>query len=153
MCAEPGPGLGKLHALRRELEDSAAPARTDRTYLGTQAVTGRIVGPEQRELIARMHCREDPEVSTSDLIGWGTHDVRHLLPTVPCPITFVAGEDDLWVRPRAVAAAAELVPDGRYVFLEGTGHYPMEELPDFAKVLDDWLTTMLDTAADTMELS
>ncbi|WP_034721745.1 alpha/beta fold hydrolase [Intrasporangium chromatireducens] len=143
MCAPPGPGKVKLHALRRELEDSAAPARTDRTFIGTQAVVGRAVDADRRDLIARMHCREDPEVSGSDLIGWGTHDVRELLPTVPCPVTFVAGEDDLWVAPRTVAAAAQQVPAGRYVLLEGYGHYPMEEMPEFAKVLDDWISSML----------
>lgn len=143
MCAPAGFGKVKLHALRRELEDSAAPARSDRTFIGTQAVVGRNVDPQRRDLIARMHCREDPEVSGSDLIGWGTHDVRDLLGTVPCPMTFVAGEDDLWVDPRSVETAAQQVPDGRFVLLEGYGHYPMEEMPDFAKVLDDWVSSML----------
>lgn len=142
MCAEPGPGSVKLHALERELEDSAAASRTDRTHLGTRAVVGRNVSPDRAELIARMHCREDPVVSNSDLIGWGTHDVRPLLTDVPCPITFVAGEDDLWVDPRAVEAAAAEVPNGNFVFLEGFGHYPMEEMPDFAKALDGWITDM-----------
>lgn len=143
MCAEAGPGRVKLHALRRELEDSAAPARRDRTYLGTRAVVGRAVPEEQRELIATMHCREDAVVSTSDLIGWGRHDVRDLLPGVPCPVTFVAGEDDSWVDPRGVESAARATPGGRYVLLEGYGHYPMEEMPDFAPVLDGWIRAML----------
>jgi pimeloyl-ACP methyl ester carboxylesterase len=147
MCAPPGPGKVKLHALHRELEDSAAPARTDRTFIGTQAVVGRAVDAARRDLIARMHCREDPEVSGSDLIGWGTHDVRDLLPAVPCPVTFVAGEDDLWVDPGSVADAAERVDKGRFVLLEGYGHYPMEEMPDFPKVLDEWLSTMLTEAS------
>ncbi|MFF5988242.1 alpha/beta fold hydrolase [Prauserella flavalba] len=143
MCAESGPGRVKLHALERELEDSAAAARTDRTHLGTRAVVGRNVDRDRAELIARMHCREDPLVSNSDLIGWGTHDVRRLLGDIQCPITFVAGEDDLWVDPVSVAESARRVADGRYVFLEGYGHYPMEEMSDFADVLDGWLRDMM----------
>ncbi|MGI6872050.1 alpha/beta fold hydrolase [Amycolatopsis sp. 3B14] len=142
MCAESGPGRVQLHALERELEDSAAAARADRTHLGTRAVVGRRVARGRAELIARMHCREDPLVSTSDLIGWGTHDVRPLLPGIPCPIMFVAGEDDLWVDARSVAESARQAPDGRFVLLPGYGHYPMEEMDDFAKVLDGWLGEM-----------
>lgn len=143
MCAEPGPGRVKLHALQRELEDSAAPARRDRTYYGTRAVVGRRVPEERRELIATMHTREDAVISTSDLIGWGRHDVRDLLGGVPCPVTFVAGEDDAWVDARGVEAGAAATPGARYVFLEGYGHYPMEEMPDFAPTLDGWVRAML----------
>ncbi|GAB2740178.1 alpha/beta fold hydrolase [Nocardioides pakistanensis] len=142
MCAEPGPGRGKIHALRRELEDSAAPARSDRTHLGTRAVVGRATPSDRAALIARMHCREDPLVSNSDLIGWCTHDVREELADVTCPMTFVAGEDDLWVDPVAVEWAAAQVPDADYVFLEGYGHYPMEEMDGFAGLLDSWITKM-----------
>lgn len=142
MCAEAGPGRGKVHALRRELEDSGAPARRDRTHLGTRAVIGRAVPPDRAALIAQMHCREDPEVSNSDLIGWCTHDVRDRLPDVEVPMTFVAGSDDLWVDAAAVEQAAQQVPRAHYVFLDGYGHYPMEEMDGFAKVLDDWILTM-----------
>lgn len=142
MCAEAGPGKGKLSALRRELEDSAAAARSDRTHLGTRAVIGRKVSRERAALIARMHCREDPEVSNSDLIAWCRHDVRERLADVGCPMTFVAGEDDLWVDSQAVAWAATQVPDADYVFLDGYGHYPMEEIDGFGSLLDSWVTKL-----------
>lgn len=142
MCAEPGPGRGKLHALRRELEDSAAPSRSDRTHLGTRAVVGQGLPVEQVELIARMHCREDPVVSNSDLIGWCTHDVREELAAVELPMTFVAGADDLWVDARAVERAAAEVPDARFVFLDGFGHYPMEEMADLPELLHKWIAEM-----------
>lgn len=144
MCAEAGPGGIDLRALERDLEDSAAAARSDRTHLGTRAVVGRAVSEERVALIARMHCREDPLVTTSDLIGWASHDVLSRLPAVTCPITFVAGEDDLWVHPPAVRRASELTPDGAFVLLEGCGHYPMEELDDFAARLHGWITDMID---------
>lgn len=143
MCAEAGPGRVKLHALERELEDSASASRADRTHLGTRAVIGSSVGKDRVEMIARMHCREDPLVSNSDLIGWGTHDVREHLAGIGCPMTFVAGEDDIWVDAAAVEEASRKVPTGRYVFLEGHGHYPMEEMQDFAKVLDGWISDMM----------
>lgn len=142
MCAEAGPGRGKQHALRRELEDSAAPSRADRTHLGTRAVVGQGLPAAQVELIARMHCREDPVVSNSDLIGWCDHDVQQYLAAVDLPMTFVAGADDLWVDPQAVQRAAAEVPGATFAFLEGFGHYPMEEMSDFSKVLDGWIARM-----------
>jgi pimeloyl-ACP methyl ester carboxylesterase len=143
MCAEAGPGQGKLHALVRELEDSAAPARSDRTHLGTRAVIGRRVDGARAELIARMHCREDPVVSNSDLIGWCGHDARQDLVGIGCPLTVVAGTDDLWVDAAAVERAAGGVPGATFVLLDGFGHYPMEEMEDFAALLDGWVRTMV----------
>lgn len=142
MAAEAGNGSVKLPGLRRELEDVAAASRTDRTYLGTLAVVGSSLPPERAELIARMHRREDPEVSTSDLIGWGTHDIRAKLASITCPTHLMAGEDDLWVRPSQVRAAASQIPGARCTVLPGVGHYPMEEIPGFADVLDGWLSEL-----------
>jgi pimeloyl-ACP methyl ester carboxylesterase len=143
MCAESGPGKATLHALERELEDIAAPSRSDRTHLGTRAVVGRNVSEQRGSLIARMHCREDPQVSNSDLIGWGSHDIRPQLAAIKCPITFVAGEDDLWVDPRSVQKSAGQVRKGSYVLLPGYGHYPMEEIVEFAPLLDGWISDMI----------
>jgi pimeloyl-ACP methyl ester carboxylesterase len=139
MCAEPGPGRVQLKPLYRELEDSAAPSRSDRTFMGTLAVIGSAVDPARGELIARMHCREDPLVSTSDLIGWGTLDIRPMLAGITCPFLFVAGEDDVWVDANAVASAAAVVPGAEFILIEQHGHYPMEEIVDFADVLHGWL--------------
>ncbi|KAA9156580.1 alpha/beta hydrolase [Amycolatopsis acidicola] len=140
MAATAGPGRVSMNGLRRELEDIAAPSRTDRTYLGTLAVVGRAVPAERAELIATMHRREDPAVSTSDLLGWGSHDVRSGLADIGCPVHLVVGEDDLWLDPATVRATAEAVPDGRFTMLEGIGHYPMEELDGFPARLHGWLS-------------
>ncbi|HVV08423.1 alpha/beta hydrolase [Amycolatopsis sp.] len=131
-----------VRGLERELVDSAAPSRSDRTYFGTLAVVGSRVPAERAELIARMHRREDPEISNSDLIGWATHDVLAKLDGVACPVHLVVGEDDLWVDPADVRRAAELIPDSRYTLLEGVGHYPMEELEGFADTLHGWLSEL-----------
>ncbi|GAB2963684.1 alpha/beta hydrolase [Amycolatopsis acidiphila] len=134
-----------VRGLERELVDSAAPSRSDRTYFGTLAVVGSRVPADRAELIARMHRREDPEISNSDLIGWVTHDVRSQLPTVACPVHLVVGADDLWLDPADVRVAADLVPGARYTLLDGIGHYPMEELGDaFAPTLHGWLTGLGD---------
>jgi pimeloyl-ACP methyl ester carboxylesterase len=148
MCAEPGRGRADAQALERDLEDIAAASRTDRTHLGTRAVLGRKVSKERTALIARMHCREDPVVTTNDLIGWATHDITSKLPDVVCPATFVAGEDDLWASSSAIERASKLVPDGTYVLLEGCGHYPMEEMDRFAVELDGWIDEMISRNSD-----
>jgi pimeloyl-ACP methyl ester carboxylesterase len=128
--------------LRRELSDVAAPSRTDRTYLGTLAVVGRSVPPERAELIATMHRREDPTISTSDLLGWATHDLRDRLPRVSCPTHLVVGTDDLWVDASRTRWAAGQIPHSRCTVLDGIGHYPMEEIEGFDGVLAGWLAEL-----------
>jgi pimeloyl-ACP methyl ester carboxylesterase len=142
MAAAAGPGRIGLPGLRRELQDVAAPSRADRTYFGTLAVVGSAVPPERAELIAQMHRREDPAVSTSDLLGWGTHDVRGALGEASCPAHLVVGADDLWVGAEEVRATAAAMPQARFTLLEGIGHYPMEELEDFASWLDARLSEL-----------
>ncbi|MPY77755.1 MAG: alpha/beta fold hydrolase [Actinophytocola sp.] len=142
MAASAGSGTVNLRALRRELEDVSAPSRSERTYLGTLAVVGRAVPAERAELIASMHRREDPVVSTSDLIGWGSHDVRARLAEISCPVRVVAGADDLWISADDARATAASIPLGQFTLLDGVGHYPMEELPDFAEVLAGWLRAL-----------
>jgi pimeloyl-ACP methyl ester carboxylesterase len=129
-------------SLRRELEDSAAPSRSERTYLGTLAVIGADLGAERRALIATMHRREDPLVSTSDLIGWATHDLRGRLSEIVAPVRLVAGTDDLWLDVDDVAWAAAQIPGGTLTVLDGIGHYPMEEMADFPLVLGEWLAEL-----------
>lgn len=136
-----------VRGLARELEDVAAPSRTDRTYFGTLAVVGRSVPPERAELIATMHRREDPAVSTSDLLGWAEHDLRAVLPSIPCPTRLVVGDDDLWLDPEQVRWAAGQIPGARFSLLEGIGHYPMEEVDGFAAMLQGWLAELAREAA------
>lgn len=132
-------GQGMSRGLLRELEDSAAPSRSDRTYFGTLAVVGRKVAEEKRRQIADMHRREDPVVSNSDLIGWAGFDAWQRLASATCPVHLVAGDDDLWIDLDAVKRTAGHMPQARFTLLEGVGHYPMEEMQDFDRVLDGWL--------------
>ncbi len=131
-------GAAMARGLERELEDSAAPSRSDRTYLGTLAVVGSKVPPERAELIAMMHRREDPMVSNSDLIGWARFNCEASLPGVACPVHLVVGKDDLWLDPVNVQRTAKLIPGARFTLLEGIGHYPMEEMDEAADNIDRW---------------
>ncbi|MDV7354893.1 alpha/beta hydrolase [Rhodococcus oxybenzonivorans] len=147
MAAEAGPGRVNVGGLRRELEDVAGPSRGDRTYLGTLASVGHSVPAEAAQLIATMHKREDPEISSSDLIAWGMHDVRNRLAHTTCPLHVVAGEQDPWIQTGAVEKVAALINSARpgyarYTMLDGIGHYPMEEVDDFASLADQWLTEL-----------
>lgn len=139
MAADGKRGIGSENSLRRELEDSAAPSRSDRTYLGTLAVIGQSLPTDRREMIAAMHRREDPVISTSDLIGWSTHDLTEKLSTISAPVLFVAGRDDLWLNLNSVQWSAGQIAHANVTVLDGIGHYPMEEIPNFGDVLAGWL--------------
>ncbi|WP_051297270.1 alpha/beta fold hydrolase [Brevibacterium album] len=143
MAANAERGRVSVKAMRRELNDVSAPARSERTYWGTRAVVGSAVPEARREIIARMHRREDPGISHSDLIGWGTHDLVDRLHEITAPARLAAGSDDLWVDPDSVRRAAARIPGARFSLLEGIGHYPMEEMDDFAPVLHGWITEAL----------
>lgn len=145
MAANADRGHVNVKAMRRELNDISTPSRTDRTYWGTRAVVGDKVDEETRELIARMHCREDPQISSSDLIGWGTHDISDQLHRITAPTRLVAGSADLWIDPASVRAAAATIPGAKYTLVEGIGHYPMEEMTDFAQQIHRWLSEDLGT--------
>jgi pimeloyl-ACP methyl ester carboxylesterase len=131
-------GAAMARSLERELEDSAAPSRSDRTWLGTLAVVGRSVLPQRAERIAVMHRREDPLVSNCDLIGWALFDCDAALPGIRCPVHLVLGQDDLWLDAGHVRRTAGRIPGARCTVLEGIGHYPMEELEDAAQRIDGW---------------
>lgn len=139
MSATAAPGHISLSGLRRELEDVAAPSRTDRTYYGTRAVVGSAATEQKRELIARMHSREDPEVSTSDLLGWSSHSILGRLASIAVPFHLVIGADDLWVPRELGEQTASAIPNADFSYLIGVGHYPMEELAEFPSMLDTWL--------------
>lgn len=126
------------------LEDSASPSMRDRTYYGTLAACGRAVPPEQTELIAAMHCREDWHITTSDIQGALTHDIRAQLPAIRCPVYLLTGEDDYFVPPERVRRIAELMPHARFEVMPGVGHYPIEELPDLAARFAGWVKSVQD---------
>lgn len=142
-------GALSVAALRRSMNDAASPSQGERTYFGTLASLGRSVPPDRAERIAAMHRREDSLVTTSDLIGWTTHDVTTALAGVQCPLLVVAGRDDFWVRESDCRAVAESVAHGEFLALDGVGHYPMEERADFPELLAGWLEGLVKRGGST----
>ncbi|HUZ40606.1 MAG TPA: alpha/beta hydrolase [Acidimicrobiales bacterium] len=132
-------GSLSVSGLRRSMSDSASPSQGDRTYFGALASCGTSVPARVAEQIAVMHRREDSVVTSSDLIGWTTHDLRSDLHKVACPLLVVAGSEDFWVHVDRCAEVALLSPHAGFILLEGVGHYPMEELEDFPTILSGWL--------------
>lgn len=128
-----------VRGLRRAMSDVASPAQGDRTFFGTLASLGVEVTGTRAQQIALMHRREDNLVTSSDLIGWTSHDLRGHLDSVSCPVLVVAGSDDFWIRPEWVRETARMMPWGEFLLLEGVGHYPMEEIDPFAPTLAGWL--------------
>lgn len=142
MAADARNRLLSVRTLELGLEDAASPSRSDRTYYGTLACVGRTVDPERAASIAARHRREDPLVSTADLIAWTEHDLRAELGQIRSPVHLVAGEDDFWVDVRDAEWAGSQIPRCTFEVLPGIGHYPMEELEDFPKRLAGWLLEM-----------
>jgi len=150
--ADTAPGHVNVRGLRRELDDIASPSRADRTYLGTLASVGGCVTDEVARRIATMHKREDPEISSSDLIGWGTHDLRARHDRLTCPLHLAVGDQDCWVDADAIERtaselAAASIHSVRFTPLEAVGHYPMEEIENFGALAHRWLTALTSTSA------
>lgn len=142
MAADARNSRWSVRSLERSLEDVSSPSRTDRTYYGTLAAVGADVPAERAAEIARMHRREDPVVSTSDLIGWTRHDLSGRLGDITGPLRLVAGADDFWIDRSGVEETARAIPGCRLDVLPGVGHYPMEEIDDFPAVLAGWLAEL-----------
>jgi pimeloyl-ACP methyl ester carboxylesterase len=128
-----------LNSLQLSLEDSASPSRADRTYYGTLAACGSSVPLRRAEAIAAFHRREDPSVTIGDLVAWTRHDMRARLSSIDRPVHLVVGEDDFWIHPPDVEWAAQQIPEASCEFLDGVGHYPVEELEKFSYLLAGWI--------------
>jgi pimeloyl-ACP methyl ester carboxylesterase len=149
MAADGRNTLLSPNALRRSLEDSTSPSRADRTYLGTLAVCGTSVPEDRARAIADRHRCEDPTVSILDLVAWANHDLTGRAEHITVPVQLAYGSDDFWVRGADVEALAATIPDCRCERLDGVGHYPMEELEHFARLLDGWLRRVSGSAFPT----
>jgi pimeloyl-ACP methyl ester carboxylesterase len=129
------------------LEDSGSPSNRDRSYYGHAALCGRSVPPDVVEMIALMHCREDWHITVSDQTGWSRQDIWDQLGDITCPTYLVVGEDDFGVPYDRVKATAARIPLARTAIVDGIGHYPMEEMPDFVERFDGWVTTLREMRA------
>lgn len=144
MEADAHNSLLSVSGLRRSMNDAASPSQGDRTYLGTLASLGHSIPAERARSIADMHRREDALITTSDLLGWTTHDVTDGLSSIECPVLVVAGRDDFWVQEEDCRKVADAITEGHFLGLDGVGHYPMEELASFPETLAGWLEGLLE---------
>lgn len=124
------------------LEDSGSPSNRERSFYGHAALVGRSVPPEAVQLIALMHAREDWQVTVPDQAAWGRQDIWDDLPKITCPVYLVKGEDDFGLPLERVQATAGRIGGARVTVLPGIGHYPMEELPDFADYFVRWIAEL-----------
>jgi pimeloyl-ACP methyl ester carboxylesterase len=120
------------------------PSRADRTYLGTLAACGGSVPSDRAHEIAVRHRCEDPVVSTMDLVAWASHDIRDRAASITCPAVVAYGTDDFWIDGRDIELLARTIPGSRLERLDGIGHYPMEEIEDFPRLLASWLDWISD---------
>ncbi|MCL8207343.1 MAG: alpha/beta hydrolase [Actinomycetia bacterium] len=141
--ADGRPRPRNVNALLRSLEDAASPSRQDRTYFGTLAACGDVTPPERLEEIAMVHRREDSVITTYDQLGWARHDLMAQLGGIRCPTQLAVGDQDFFVPVSWVEETARAIPGAAIEVLEGVGHYPMEEMPDFAERVDGWVRKLL----------
>ena len=57
------------------------------------------------------------------------HCVRYRLADVHSPTMLISGKEDCIVDPQHAAAAARLLPQGRYLSIPHCGHAPQMEMP------------------------
>jgi pimeloyl-ACP methyl ester carboxylesterase len=81
-------------------------------------------------------------ITVSDQTGWARQDIWDDLPKITCPTYLVIGEDDFGVGVPRVLGTAERIPGARVARLPGIGHYPMEEMPDFADYFVRWIAEL-----------
>ena len=142
MEANAASGVLSPAGLERELEDASSPSRGDRTFYGTLASLGGALAPARAAELAARHRREDPVVSTADLIGWARHRLDGALERIAAPVHLVAGEDDFWLDREVLESMRRQITNCTAEVLPGVGHYPMEELPDFPGTLAGWLARL-----------
>ena len=70
------------------------------------------------------------------LIERDTAEIEPLLGSIGVPVRVVWGEEDAWVEPSEATTLAETIPGAEARFVEGAGHFVMEDAPEeVAKVL------------------
>ena len=131
-----------LAALERGLEDSAIPSFADNGYVGGFSASGTRALPERVEEIVWTRRLGAPKVHYNDLKGWVSHDVRALLPGISCPVAVVWGQEDYFVPFNLVEETIAGIPNARLISMEGIGHYPHMETPEFNILVEQFLNSI-----------
>jgi len=131
-----------LAALERGLEDSGVPSFADQSYIGGIAASGTRALPERVAEIAWTRRLGDPRVHYNDLKGWIGHDVRHLLAGIACPVAVVWGNEDYYLPYELIKETVDGIPNATLIEMQGIGHYPHIETPEFNVLVERFLASI-----------
>jgi pimeloyl-[acyl-carrier protein] methyl ester esterase len=117
---------------RQAADDTLLGLRTARAYTAW-AVTGAIrhapISEITQHWMYEMFMENSPRADET-LADLKDVDLRELLPTITAPALVFGGRHDVFVPFAIAEAAAEMLPGGRLVACEGSGHAPPLEEPD-----------------------
>ena len=137
------------HLIERGMEDSGMPSYSDQGYLSGLSACGSRADTKRIAEIAWTRRLGDPKLYYSDLKAWITHDVRSRLEEISCPVLCVWGNEDYFVPFELVEQTVKGIPHAKLEILEGIGHYPHIETPEFNPLVDRFLSS-LDATADRL---
>ena len=126
----------------RGLEDSGSPSYGDNAYVMGIAACGSKADPDRTAEIARTRRWGDPKMYSSDLMAWIRHDIRDRLNEITCPVLCVWGDEDFFVPLYLVEETVRGIQGAKLEILEGIGHYPHIETPDFGPLVEGFLNSL-----------
>ena len=129
-------------AIEMGLEDSGVPSYSDQGYLSGLSACGSKAEKERVAEIVWTRRFGDPKIYYSDLIGWIRHDLRPHLSKVSCPVLCVWGNEDYFVPRPLVEETVAGIPNARLEILDGIGHYPHIETPEFNPLVERFLHSL-----------
>ena len=131
------PGL-----IEQGLEDSGVPSYGDHGFFSGLSLCGTKADPERTKEIAFTRRYGDPKVYYTDLEAWINHDIRALTEQITCPVLIVWGSEDYIVPYQYIEETANSIRGAKLLVLDGIGHYPGIELPEFDKTITDFVSSL-----------
>ena len=107
-------------------------AATLRRFLALQVRGSEYEKSLLTELRAQLFARGEPALSAlrGGLDILRDADLRPALPEIPQPALLIAGERDKLTPPAASRYMADILPDAKYVEIEGAAHAPFLSHPE-----------------------
>ena len=124
------------------LEDSGVPSYGDQGYLGGLSACGIRANHERIPEIVWTRRMGDPKIYYSDLVAWKDHDITARLNQITCPVMIIWGNEDYFVPYALVEETMCGIPKAKLTILEGIGHYPHMEMPEFNQLVEDFLNSL-----------
>lgn len=134
---------------RALISESAQTFGEDRTLEGIRAAKENFADPAQVARLAKYHGDKAQWVLDAWIDNWLAPEFQEwqlapVLPQVHCPVLAIHGDtDEYGTTIHAKRIAGDSAGPGTLVILEGVGHVPHREQPDFiVKTVADWLATL-----------